>query len=177
MPDHPVIVPAEAWDEDENGQDGAAVLGPAGIEDAIYPMSAIAGQPVLVLVNDRYRLEDLPGVMLASAPLARISAVLRCLFRLGEIAATAMISDGNTSHAVAPNSMDPEDLGRLVYFDPWNQRSFLQQGFNTAGVCARPFGPGLFSVAWKQLKRSSSRSRFLFIQRKPVFSAGFRLTT
>jgi hypothetical protein len=153
MPDEPAIIPAEDWDDNESEQQGQWQLGPAGIEDAFDPLEAILGKHVFIFASDRYNLEGLDGVMLAPVPPDRISAVLRCLLQRSKPICTAMVSDGYTSHSVSPRELDPNDPERLIYFDPWNVRSCLQEGTNVAGVRARHLGPGQFSITWEEYER------------------------
>jgi hypothetical protein len=153
MPTDPKKVPAEPWNEDER-ETYPQTLGPVGVEDAFFPFQAILGTDVFILANDRYALEGLEGVQFSLVPPNRISTVLRTiLLNQAKVPVSAMISDGNTNHAVAPDGITPGDPGRLIYVDPWNVKSFLEEGNNIAGVHAHKEGKGRFSISWAEYER------------------------
>ena len=138
-------VPIEPFDADESlGQ----TLGPASIEEAMRPLSAILGENVVVFIRDDVDANDvaMPLVPMAASSLVDVIPALLGGSRPGQ----TLVSDGHMSHAVTV--LEARD-GRLIFFDPWNTSSFLQVGRNLAGVQARSEGRGTYSVSPEELAR------------------------
>ena len=142
MPDD---IPIEPFDDEEQP---AGTLGPAGIEEAMRPLSAVLGEAVIVFLRDDVNAADV-AMPLVSVPAAALVAMVPRLIG-GSRPGLTLVSDGHTSHAV---TVLEERGGRLVFFDPWNSSSFLQEGHNVAGVQARSESQGQYSVTAEELTR------------------------
>lgn len=142
--DDPTLVPIEAWD-DETKQEP---LGPASILDAFLPLAVLTGRELEVFVNSELYLGELSDLPLTSVDPLMLLMLIEKLCREKAGAMTVLVSDGNTSHAVTPIKAVREESFRLYYQDPWYDKSFLQQGMNIAGVCARTEGDGVFSISY-----------------------------
>jgi hypothetical protein len=139
-------IPVEPFDDDE-GTPGET-LRPAGIEDAMRPLSAILGEDVVVFIRDDV---DAANVAMPLVPVAASALVAMVPALIGkDRPGVTLVSDGHMSHAI---TVLEEKGGRLIFFDPWNVRSFLQEGRNISGVQARTEGQGKYSVTADELAR------------------------
>jgi hypothetical protein len=138
-------IPIEPFDDDEETR--GQPLRPAGIEEAMRPLSAMLGEEVFVFVRDDMNAGDvaIPLVPIAARELVRILPAL-----VKGRPAVTLVSDGHMSHAVTV--LEARD-DRLVFVDPWNTSSFLQEGRNIAAVKARTEGGGKYSVTPEELSR------------------------
>lgn len=138
-------IPIEPFDDEEQP---AGTLGPAGIEEAVRPLSAMLGEEVVVFLRDDVSADDV-AMPLVPVPAAALVAMLPRLLG-GDRPGVTLVSDGHVSHAV---TVLEERGGRLIFFDPWNTSSFLQEGHNVAGVKAQSQGGGQYSVTADELTR------------------------
>jgi hypothetical protein len=138
-------IPIDPFDEEESpGQ----ALRPATIEDAMRPLSAILGEDVVVFIRDDVNANDV-AMPLTPVPAASLVAMIPALLG-GSRPGQTLVSDGHMSHAITV--LEARD-GRLVFFDPWNTESFLQDGRNLAGIKALSEGAGTYSVTPDELDR------------------------
>lgn len=165
-PSEPSEVPKSAWGDniEEN------TLGPVGILEAFSPLAVLTGQNPYIFINKAYDF-DIPDKRLIMEVSAQsIIDILRNVFLNPDAnsllgVTTALISDGNTSHAIALQGIIPTEPDRLLYFDPWNVNSFLEKGKNIANIDAQRKGKGTYSISLGEFKKVLVACGFLGINK------------
>lgn len=166
-PTEPSEIPISAWEDISEEND---ILGPVGILEAFRPLAVLTGQNPYIFVNKACNLNIPDKRLIMEVSAQSIIDILRNVFSnrdddtlLGTT--TALISDGNISHAIAPEGIVPNEPNRLLYFDPWNVSSFLEKGKNIANIEAKHEGHGKYSISLSEFKSVLVACGFLDINK------------
>lgn len=147
-------VPISEW-VDNSVQNN--MLDSAGIVEAFRPLTVLMGLPPCIFVNNVYDLNILDKSSIIEISAQSIVDILRNVL-IDQNAAetyliTALVSDGNSSHAISLEYILPTQPSRLFYMDPWGGNSFLERGKNIANIEAKSEGEGIYSIDFDEFER------------------------
>ncbi|HVG00858.1 MAG TPA: hypothetical protein VND68_13550 [Chloroflexia bacterium] len=177
QPDTSESIPISDWVDTSDVQEDDTVshLGPTDIEQGAAFVAALTGKPPFIFSNKKYDLGQLDYAGIMPVDVLDLLDIQRYAFR-HTIANTALVSDGNTSHAISLQNFAGDDPDRLLFYDPWGVGSFLEEGRNIAGIKAQPTteSGANFSITFDEYSRVLVAAVFMDLEGKLESAIIFR---
>ncbi|GEM_PF-2462650 len=122
---------------------------------AFMPLHVLTGEPVTILVNDKYEVEESAKSSVQRTNPLMILLIIEKLFPTGSCSGTIIVSDGATDHPIVPCRVIHEESLRLYFQDhcPKGPKIFLEEGENLLGVKARKELNQEFSIGYGEYEQ------------------------
>lgn len=145
------------WD-DEADEISHGAIGPTSLMELINGRTPslrgiLMGCPIYYLVNERYVTKEMEGLRFEKATPYQLIRTLERSTKTEDFNCSIFVSDNYTSHVITPVEVQNTGSIRLIFSDPWGDKSFLEEDNNIANIKAQKENERNFSISFSEFER------------------------